>query len=692
MPAGVFPGKSYPLGATVYTGGANFSIFSKNAEKMELLLFNLADNSEPARVITLDAKRNRTFYYWHVYVPGLTAGQIYAWRAHGPWAPEEGLRFDGDKVLLDPYSRCIVKPKAYDRIAAFEPGDNCSQALKCVVVDSSDYDWEGDVHPKHSYSETIIYEMHVGGFTRNPNSGVSLERQGTYAGVIDKIPYLKKLGVTAVELLPIHQFDEMDAPLGHENYWGYSTIGFFAPHSGYAASGDKLGPVNEFRDMVKALHKADIEVILDVVFNHTAEGDHRGPTMSFRGLENSAYYILEKEDDSRYTNFSGCGNTVNANHSIMRRLICDCLQYWVAEMHIDGFRFDLASVLSRDEEGHPLDDPPILWSIDSDPVLAGTKLIAEAWDAAGLYQVGSFSGDRFAEWNGPFRDDIRRFVKDDSGMVPIVACRILGSPDLYRRPGGEVGHCINFITCHDGFTLADLVSYNEKHNDANGEDNRDGSNNNISWNCGVEGATDDPVIDLLRLRQIKNFLAILILAQGTPMLWMGDEVRRSQRGNNNAYCQNNELGWFDWDDVENNDDLLEFLIRLIAFRRSYRIFAEEKFWRTEDDGYSPSITWHGQKLNDPDWHAESRILAYQLRHPEADERIFVILNSHWKSQLFMLPPLPVDKRWHRVMDTSLNGPDAMLMCEQAEPIHGEELPAEPRSTIILIARSCSATS
>ena len=543
MDKDILPGQSYPLGATVYENGVNFSIFSKNCKSLELLLFDDADDVRPARIITFDPLKNKTFYYWHIFIKGLQEGQLYGYRAHGPFAPEEGDRFDGLKVLIDPYTKLVIAGKNYDRGAAIRPGDNCAFAMKSVVVDYHRYDWEGDAPLNDPYAGTIIYELHVDGFTRHPSAAISsAHRAGTYAALVEKIPYIKQLGITTVELMPIQQFDEYDAPPPLKNYWGYSPIAFFAPHRGYASSTDRLGPINEFRDMVKAFHRAGIEIILDVVFNHTNEGDHKGPTMSFRGLENSVYYILE-DNQADYANYSGCGNAVNANHSIVRRLIMDCLRYWVADMHIDGFRFDLASVLARDESGQPLEDPPLLWSIESDPVLAGTKIIAEAWDAAGLYQVGSFIGDRFSEWNGQFRDDVRCFVKGDAGTVNKLAARIMGSPDLYSDPERNPLRSINFVTCHDGFTLNDLTSYNEKHNEDNRENNQDGTNANYSWNCGAEGPTEEPAIETLRRQQIKNFLTIMLMSKGTPMLLMGDEVRRTQRGNNNSYCQDNEIIW-----------------------------------------------------------------------------------------------------------------------------------------------------
>ncbi len=479
--------------ATVVPGGVNFSVFSRSASGVELLFFDREDEPQPARIITIDPATNRTYHYWHAFVEGVKPGQLYGYRVQGPFDPASGMRFDPAKVLLDPYGRGVVVPRNYSREAACREGDNCATAMKSVVIDPHAYDWEGDTPLQRPASQTIIYEMHVRGFTRHPSSGLSERTRGTYAGLIEKIPYLLELGITAVELLPVFQFDAQDAPPGRVNYWGYAPISFFAPHQGYSSREGPLGPLNEFRDMVKALHRAGIEVILDVVFNHTAEGDHEGPTLSFRGLENTAYYILDK-DRSRYANYSGTGNTLNGNNPIVRRMIIDSLRYWVEEMHVDGFRFDLASILDRDESGNLLPNPPVLWDIDSEPALAATKLIAEAWDAAGLYQVGSFIGDSWREWNGRFRDDVRSFFRGDDGFVPALADRLLGSPQIYGHKEREAEASVNFVTCHDGFTLNDLVTYNQKHNEANGENNRDGANDNRSYNWGVEGPTDDPAV------------------------------------------------------------------------------------------------------------------------------------------------------------------------------------------------------
>jgi glycogen operon protein len=671
------PGLCYPLGASVQHGGTNFCVFSRNCTALELLLFDDADARGPARVIRLDPVRHRTFYYWHVFVRGVREGQLYGYRAHGPFAPAEGHRFDGNKVLLDPYGRAVAYGDRYAREAARQPGDNSGRCLKSVVVDPRVYDWEGDHPLQRSFAHAVVYELHVGGFTRHPSSGVRPEVRGTYAGLIEKIPYLRDLGVTAVELLPVHQFDDRDHPGGRCDYWGYNPVAFFAPHRGYSSRNDPLGPVHEFRELVKALHRAGIEVILDMVFNHTAEGSAEGPTFCFRGLENRAYYILEP-NRARYTNYSGCGNAVNGNHSIVRRLVIDCLHYWVKAMHVDGFRFDLASVLARDEAGFPLANPPILWEIESDPVLAGCKIIAEAWDAAGLYQVGSFIGHRWAEWNGKFRDDLRCFVKGDAGQVPRLAARLRGSADVYPQRDRDPHRSINFVTCHDGFTLNDLVSYDRKHNEANGEDNRDGCNDNNSWNCGVEGPTDDPAVDGLRLRQMKNLLTLLMVAQGTPMLLMGDEVRRTQGGNNNTYCQDNETGWFDWNDVRRHRDLYDFVRGLIRFRGAHILFRWERFWGSASD--APQLTWHGVQLHEPDWRHDSRTLAFELSLPDGTERLYVMLNAFWKPLAFALPP---DAGWLRVVDTSLPAPDDIAAPGAEVTISGSEYCVPARAVVVL---------
>ena len=654
-------------------------------------MFDSPDAKQPTETIRLDPKINKTFYYWHVFVPGLKAGQIYAYRANGEYSPEKGQRFDNTKVLLDPYARAIVGEEFYDRTAASLPGNNCATALKGVVLDPTLYDWEGDRHPRIPYAKSVIYEMHVGGFTRNSNSGVAEAKRGTYAGLIEKIPYLQELGITAVELLPVHQFDPQDVRPGLKNYWGYSTINFFAPHKGYSSRRDSMGAVDEFRDMVKALHSAGIEVILDVVFNHTAEGNEHGPTLSFRGLDNKTYYILE-ENQTYYSNYSGCGNTIKGNHPVVSRLILDSLRYWVSQMHVDGFRFDLASILSRNTFGEPIKPETgmmdVISIIEADPMLAGTKLIAEAWDAAGLYSVGQFVelADWFSEWNGPFRDDVRQFVKSDPRMTQTMAHRILASPDIYSRLDTDINRSVNFITCHDGFTLNDLVSYNEKHNLANNEDDRDGGNHNFSWNCGAEGETTDPKIEKLRSQQIKNLLTVLFLSQGTPMLLMGDEIRHTQDGNNNAYCQDNELGWFDWDLVHKNQDLLRFVKQLIRFNQGLEIFSQEKFLKVSRKSPKPHLTWHGTKLHKPDWEENSHAIAFSLSYPAEEEHLYVVFNAYWKPLKFQLPTLELGSQWHRIIDTHLPAPDDFTVLNEAARIYENSYKVAPRSSIVLMKK------
>ncbi|MBI4766483.1 MAG: glycogen debranching protein GlgX [Deltaproteobacteria bacterium] len=673
-------GISFPLGATVYPEGVNFSVYSKNAVGVELLLFDRADTPRPSRVIPLDPAKNRTYFYWHVFVPGLQPGRIYGYRVSGPFDPGRGLRFDHRKVLLDPYGKALAVPEGYNRREIGLPGDNTATAMKSVVADLSCYDWEGDAPLQHPFSKTIIYELPVRAFTCHPSSGVPLEKRGTYTGLMEKIPYLQDLGITAVELLPVFHFDEQDAPPGLKNYWGYSPVSFFVPHAGYCCCRDPLGGLDEFRDMVKALHRAGIEVILDVVFNHTAEGNENGPTFCYRGFENRAYYLLEA-GSGLYANYSGCGNTLNPGNSIVRRMIIDSLHYWVNVMHVDGFRFDLASILSRDETGKPQANPPVLWEIESDPVLAGTKLIAEAWDAAGLYQVGSFVGESWVEWNGRFRDDVRRFMRGDRETVSRIAPRLLGSPDIYGYQEKEPAHSVNFITCHDGLTLNDLVSYNHKHNEANGEGNRDGIEDNLSWNCGVEGPTDNPDIAGLRNRQVKNFLVVTLLSLGAPMLLMGDEVRRTQLGNNNAYCQD-EISWLDWRLLEKHADIHLFAKALIAARR-----------QRDDSTSSPEISlnqllrearlqWRGVKLNQPDWGPDSRSIALTAWFLNGRLLIHMMLNAFWEPLAFELPPS--QNAWQRWIDTALDSPDDISPWDRAPAVSGATYPVQPRSIVVLM--------
>ena len=680
-------GRSFPLGATLDRRGANFSLFAKHSRAAQLLLFDSADAPLPSRVIDLDPRINRTYHYWHTFIPGVAAGQVYAYRVSGPFDPESGLRFDPSKVLLDPYGKCIARPAARTGDVSRRPGDNVATAFRSVVVDPASYDWEGDAPIGRPFAKTLLYEMHVGGFTRHPSSGVTPGKRGTYAGLIDKIPYLRDLGVSAVELLPVFAFDEQDGPPGLGNYWGYQPISFFAPHDGYSSRPDPLGVVDEFRDMVKALHRAGIEVILDVVYNHTGEGDENGPTISFRGLSNETYYMLAA-DRSRYANFTGCGNTLNANEPIVRRLILDSLRHWVSEMHVDGFRFDLASVLARDEGGRPIASPPILWDIESDPVLANVKLIAEPWDPGGLYQVGTFVGDSWNEWNGKFRDDVRAFLKGDNGVARAVAFRLSGSPDVYEGEEREAEQSINFVTCHDGFTLNDLVSFNTKHNEANGENNRDGTDQNFSWNCGVEGPTEDPDVERLRNRQVKNFLTLTLLAIGTPMLLMGDEVRRTQRGNNNAFCQNNEISWLDWTLIDKHADIHRFAKTLIAIRMNRYLPIERLDLTLSELLRSQPFTWHGVRLNAPDWSHQSHTLAATVGLPGYPVMLHLIINAFWEALEFELPALvETGETWRRCVDTHLDAPADICGWEDAPAVRERSYMVHPRSVVVLVART-----
>ena len=676
----IHPGKSFPIGATTYDHGVNFCVFSRNAEYIELLLFDHVDHSKPARIIRLDPNVHRTFYYWHVFIEGLKPGQVYAYRVYSSKSTESWNQFDPRKILTDPYARAIVSPKNYSRQAAIDPGNNCEQAMKCVVTPKDNYDWEEDEPLKIPYSESIIYELHVKGFTQHESSGVTPEKRGTYAGLIEKISYLKQLGITAVELMPVYQFDEQDAGGDLTNYWGYSPVNFFSVHNGYGYEKDPLKLIQEFKDMVKAFHKAGIEVILDVVFNHTAEAGEEGPVFNLKGFGNDSYYLLKS--NGKYRDYTGCGNTLNANHSILRRMIRHSLRYWAEEMHIDGFRFDLASVLSRDESGKPLKNPPVLWEIESVPSLAHVKLIAEAWDAGGLYQVGSFIGEKWAEWNGQYRDDVRKFVKGEKGIVKKLASRILGSPDIYPDPDREPNRSINFITCHDGFTMNDLVSFDEKHNEANLEDGRDGSSFNDSWNCGVEGPSENTDIDSLRVKQIKNFFTILFISQGTPMLSMGDEIRRTQSGNNNAYCQDNDISWMDWNLLVPNSDLHTFVKNLISFVKEKEIFKLEKILTAKKVIGEPHLMWHGTKPNHPDWQHYSRSLAFSLTYPNYNEFLYVIMNSYWKGLSFELPKLKESRKWYPVVDTHKSFPEDFSNLEKSKGLKKNLYKAAPRSVVV----------
>ncbi|MCA9705821.1 MAG: glycogen debranching protein GlgX [Myxococcales bacterium] len=688
-------GRHHPLGATVGEGGVNFSLYSRTATAVELLIFDRFGDPEPRQTIYLDSRHHRTYGYWHVFVHGVGEGTIYGYRVHGPWAPHLGHRFNANKLLLDPYARGIVYHDVRAHRDACGRQDNVATAMKSLVVDPSTFDWQGVERPRIDPRDRVIYELHVRGFSRHPSSGV--ECPGTFSGLIEKIPYLVDLGVTTVELLPVFQFDEYDIdfvdpttgqPL--RNFWGYDPIGFFAPHRGYyIEQWERMRYLTGFRDLVRELHRAGLEVVLDVVFNHTAEGGDSGPTLSFRGIENAVYYLSEPGRPDTYANYSGVGNTLNCNHPVTRRLILDCLRYWVEVMRVDGFRFDLASILSRDEHGQPMKSPPLPWEIEADPALQETLLVAEAWDAGGLYQVGDFPGERWSEWNGKFRDDVRRFLRGDEGLTGAMAARMLGSPDLYEAHGREPHQCINFVTCHDGFTLEDLVSYSRKHNEANGEGGRDGSDHEHSANNGVEGPTDDPAVEARRNRLVKSFLAVLLLAQGTPMLLGGDELRRTQRGNNNAYCQDNEVSWVDWGRLERHADVHRFVREMIAFRRAHPGLRRGKYLlgveapdRADPPGYT-RVRWHGIRLDQPDWGVHARVLAYTLTRSHDDQALHIIINAFDRALEFEVPRPEAGLGWVRAVDTGQPAPYDVADPGHEVRVEGPTVEVEARAVVVL---------
>ena len=678
-------GHPLPYGAAARREGVNFSVFSRHATAVTLVLF-LPGESEPVLELPLDPRTNRTGHVWHVFVEGIDPGIEYGFRAScEPNPAPELLRFDPGKVLVDPYSKSVAGLETWGEVAA--PRGRLER-LHSRVADE-EFDW-GHEHPLEiPLPDSIIYEMHVRGYTRHPSSGVA--HPGTFRGVVEKIPYLKELGITAVELMPVTEFEEGDNPRRNlltgeplRNFWGYQPVSFFAPKASYAADGGPSLAVREFKEMVKALHEADVEVVLDIVFNHTAEGDERGATFCWRGLDNPTYYLLDAR--GRYLNYSGCGNTMNCNHPVVRHMILAALRYWVTEMHVDGFRFDLASILGRGRDGEVLPNPPILEAIAADPVMAHVKLIAEAWDAAGLYQVGSFpSWGRWAEWNGRFRDEVRRFVRGDAGMTGLLATRLAGSADLYRGSGRAPWHSINLITSHDGFTLRDLVSYDRKHNWENGEGNTDGHDDNLSWNCGEEGPSLDPEVNARRRRQTRNFLTLLLLAQGVPMILGGDELGRTQRGNNNAYCQDNAVSWLDWSLLETNADLFRFAARLIRFRKAHRSLRRRTFF---DDDAVPGVAWHGPSLGPPDWDGDSRALGMHLLGTDGDEPIYLFANAHREPCRFELPSLAAGLVWRRFVDTSLAaGEDALEPGREVPlPAGPRSYTAGPRSVVVLVGR------
>ena len=674
-----------PYGAVVHADGVQFVIFSRSATAMRVLLYQRVTDRDPTDIIEFDRDNDRWGDIWSVFVPGIGPGQLYHLQADGPFDPDRGQRFDKTARLIDPYARAL----AGDFLSA---EDGLIRPPKCVVVDDN-FDWQGDRHLRRNLSETVIYEMHVRGFTRSDSSGVSLP--GTYLGVIEKIPYLKSLGVTAVELMPVHEFPMNGWHGEHRerhNYWGYDPMAFFAPHRGYAASGEPGAQVVEFKQMVRALHQAGIEVILDVVFNHTCEGNEMGPTLSFKGLENRVYYMLER-GGRHYRNYSGCGNTVNGNHPIVRELIFLCLRHWVLNYHIDGFRFDLASILSRNRNGELVPNPPLVEAIGEDPLLADTKIIAEAWDAAGAYQVGSFANLRWAEWNGRYRDDVRRFWRGDPHTTGFLATRFAGSSDLYEPGGRRPYHSINFITSHDGFPLNDLVSYVHKHNLANGEGGRDGDNNNYSDNYGVEGPTSRQTVERLRLRQIKNMLATLMLSQGVPMLLSGDECRRTQGGNNNAYCQDNGVSWFDWSLVEKNADLVRFSKALIHFRRDEPAVRRTTFLRGEPvlSGALPDVSWFNADGQTFDWRQNDHSLVCLLGAPKdnalAGRNVLILFHGGFAPRDFHLPQAARGIAWRLFVDTSAATPkDIYPACDGPAPPARGKLTLAERSLVCYVSK------
>jgi glycogen operon protein len=689
-------GNPLPIGGAQEQGwGVNFVLFSRHATAVRLEFYQHPEDFSPTRIIRFDPVRHRTGDIWHVWVRGISAGQLYGYRVEGPYLPEEGHRFNPHKLLLDPYARAIAGVKDWDFSAAHgydsssrltdlsvSTVDNAGTTPKCIVT-HDDFDWGTDTPLKHSASEAVVYELHVRGFTIHPNSGVT--HPGTFAGLIERIPYFQDLGVTAIELMPVLEFNENESQLLNpitgeklKNYWGYNPVAFFAPKQSYCIGRPHGQHIQEFREMVKAFHSAGIEVFLDIVLNHTAENDELGPTISLRGLENSIFYMLQ-ENRRYYRDFTGVGNTLNANHPVVRELVTSVLRYWVMHMHVDGFRFDLASVLGRDEQGNILRDAPLLEDVAEDPILRDVKIIAEAWDAGGAYQVGSFSTKRWTEWNGRFRDDVRRFWIGDEGMSGSFASRICGSSDLYERSGKGPASSLNFVTCHDGFTLNDLVSYKQKDNIENGELNRDGSDANYSDNCGVEGPSQDPAVEKMRIRLIKNFLLTLFVSRGVPMLLGGDEFRRTQRGNNNAYCQDNQVSWFDWSLLEKHKEIHRFTRGMIAFRRAHPVLRKEKFYTDED------IKWFAPDGATPHWADPWQKSFACLILGDTEPDLFLLFNADINSVGFYLPALPTGKIWRLAVDTSRTTPYDLFDPGKEPPVQGQNgFLLEPRSCAILL--------
>lgn len=674
-------GKCLPLGATPTNNGINFALLCRHGTEVHLALFKL-ETKEPIAEIVLHPQKSRTGDHWHIAVEGLPDSFCYGWRVNGPQSPIH--KFNPEHLLLDPMCKIISGGSEW----GLSEESNANHTNRLSIYTNSEIPQMEDTHLCNPMEDSIIYEIHVRGFTCHPTS--MTVNPGTFDALIEKIPYLKNLGITAVELLPIHEFDENDCPFfdpatgeKHRNFWGYNSISFNAPKSSYASAGKTNHHIVEFRKMVNAFHKAGIEVIMDVVFNHTGEGNERGRTYNFRGLDNSTYYMVDREGN--YFNFSGCGNTLNCNHPIVREMIINSLRFWVADMNVDGLRFDLASILGRDYLGNVLVEPPVVEMIAEDGVLADTKLIAEPWDAAGLYQVGLFPfGRRWSEWNGKFRDDVRRFWRGEPGLAPLIATRICGSSDLYESTGRKPRHSINFITCHDGFTLWDLVSYNVKHNFRNGEGNNDGCNENYSWNCGEEGPTNDPFIIGLRKRQVRNFYVTLFVSQGVPMILAGDEFLRSQKGNNNAWCQDNDISWVDWTYLEKNSDFHRFTQEIIKLRLAHPALRRRTFMK------AGNVIWHGLNPLTPDFSTSSTFLAFALNGlktgRETDVDFFVAMNSGDEPAECRIPVSPTGRSWRRIIDTAKASPLDIVEFDEAPKIAFESIYAvEAKSCLVLLS-------
>jgi glycogen operon protein len=689
-------GRNHPIGATLCGDGVNFSIFSRHATKVWLLLFNKPDAGKPTDIIPLHCYGR---FVWHVFVHAVKAGQLYGYKVEGEFNPANGHRFNSNKLLIDPYAKAVTHKAVnregllfgYDRRStrldlSLDSRDDSALVPKSIVIDDS-FDWEDDIPPEIPFEKLIIYEAHLKGFTKHPSSGVKYP--GTFLGFIEKIPYLKDLGVNVVELLPVQEFyvEDFLTGKGLTNYWGYNTICYFAPESSYSTGQYPGCQVNEFKMLVKALHKAGIEIILDVVYNHSGEGSELGPTLSFRGIDNKTYYLHYgdgEEPERRYTNITGCGNTINFGNPYVVRMVMDSLRYWVTTMKVDGFRFDLASVMGK-EKGTFKPNAQFFNTILQDPVLCKTKLIAEPWDLQ-TNEVGNFPIE-WSEWNSWFRDAMRRFGKGDGGLIREVAQRITGSADLFAVDGRHTCNSINFITCHDGFTLHDLVSYDHKHNEENMEDSRDGSNENHSWNCGEEGVTEDLEVNQLRLKIVKNHLCHLLLSTGAPMLLAGDEFLRTQKGNNNTYCHDSELNWIDWDFSREGTGLIGFVKKLIVLVKQYTVF--QRLYISGEKALTvhnlPGVAWYGRNLNSPDWNNfEERLLCCEFKSRPENSRFFLILNGGWYSERITLPLNSHSGKWHTIIDTSLPQGEDFVEPGRNTPLVGCSYPANPRSTVLLI--------